>query len=180
MDPKKIENVFNSKNKRARLNKTIEDLLNKQIEGELTSSQIYLGLAAWCDFVGYEGAAKYFYDHVGEERGHMMKIYEYMLDKNVMPKTPQCSSYTIVCTDLKDAIEKALEQEIKVTERYESALILASKECQMTYEFLQWFIHEQKEEEANLLKWLDRLEIIGGDKRGMFFLDQEILESMEG
>lgn len=166
-------------NKRRRLSQKMEALLNSQIEGEFVSSQIYLGVGAWADVTAYTGLAAYCFDHVNEERKHMMKHYEYMLGKNIMPKTPACPAQTIVCKDLKDALNKMLEREIEVTNRYESALpqALADKD-QMTYEFLQWFIHEQHEEEENLLNWLDRIEVAGGDKRAMFLVDQEILESM--
>jgi len=175
MNVKDLESAFGGTTKKSRLSKPIEELLNKQIEGEFVSSQIYLGLAAWCDYVGYQGLAKYFYKHVGEERDHMMKHYEYMLDRNAMPKTPSCPAQNLTCTDLKDAIEKALAREIEVTNRYQVALPIAFDEGdQMTYEFLQWFIHEQREEEGVYLNWLDRLDVIGCDKKGMFFLDQEI------
>lgn len=178
MKAEELESAFNSAKKKSRLCAKIEDVLNKNIEGELVSSQIYLGLAVWCDYTGYQGLAKYFYTHVDEERGHMRKLYDYMLDRNAMPKTPMCPAQNLTCTDLKDAIEKALARETEVTARYEAALPIALQEKdQMTYEFLQWFIHEQREEEATLLGWLDRLEIIGYDKKGMFFLDQEIAEA---
>jgi ferritin len=177
MDNKTIEGAFPTRKKR--LSPKMEQVLNDQIEGELTSSQIYLGLAAWADVAGYTGIAKYFFAHVDEERKHMMKHYSYMLGKNIMPKTPAVPICTMTCKDLKDALTKALDREMEVTCRYETALPIAlTEKDQMTYEFLQWFIHEQHEEEENYLTWLDRIEVAGGDKRAMFLVDQEILQSM--
>ncbi|MBI3009620.1 MAG: ferritin, partial [Candidatus Omnitrophica bacterium] len=43
-----------------------------------------------------------------------------------------------------------------------------------TFNFLQWYVAEQHEEESLFRSILDKLKIIGSDGRGLFFFDREI------
>ena len=43
-----------------------------------------------------------------------------------------------------------------------------------TFNFLQWYVAEQHEEEALFKGILDKIEIIGTEGKGLFFIDQEI------
>ena len=45
-----------------------------------------------------------------------------------------------------------------------------------TLQFLQWYIAEQHQEEFLFKGILDKIEIIGTDGQGMFFIDREIGE----
>lgn len=149
--------------------------LNEAIMRELEASQLYLHMAMWCDWKGYTGTAKYMREHVSEEREHMMKLYDYILDKDCLPITPQCKTHIEDFKDLKDILLKSLAHEKSVTAFYSKILKEAfSENDQMTFEFLQWFIEEQRDEEIGFKNFLDRLKIIGDDKRGQYFLDKEI------
>lgn len=124
-------------------------LINKQIEVEAFSSQIYLQMGAWCDVQGYAGAAKFFRKHYAEERNHMLKLYDFMADKNVVPTTPALQAPEKEYVDLYDVIQTALEHEFMVTSTYERACELALAEpSHQVFELTQWYIHEQVEEEA--------------------------------
>jgi ferritin len=62
-------------------------------------------------------------------------------------------------------------------EAYKKAIKVAWEDNDVTtFTFLQWFLNEQVEEIKVFAGLLDRLEIIGYDKKGMFFLDKEIEE----
>ena len=43
-----------------------------------------------------------------------------------------------------------------------------------TFNFLQWYVAEQREEEGLFRTILDKLAMIGPDGRGLFFFDREI------
>ena len=43
-----------------------------------------------------------------------------------------------------------------------------------TYNFLQWFIDEQVEEEENDREIIDRLKLIGDNRNGLFMLDRDL------
>jgi len=175
MDSKTIEKTFVSNNKKSRITNKIEELLNNHIYLELEASQIYLSFAAWAEYKGYEGLSIFMYKQADEERLHMLKIYKYMLDRDCMPQTPKIESQSCDCSDLKDVLEKTLKHESLVTASYEKSLPISLKlGDNMTYEFLQWFINEQREEEATILNILDKLEIAGNDKLAMYFIDKEL------
>ncbi len=56
-------------------NKKVEQALNKQIELEHFSSQLYLAMASWAEMTGFNGSANFLYAHSDEEREHMLKLF---------------------------------------------------------------------------------------------------------
>ena len=64
-----------------RLSETICKALNSQMTKEAHASQIYLSYASWADAQGYEGIANFLFRHANEERNHMMKLLEYILER---------------------------------------------------------------------------------------------------
>ena len=64
-----------------RLSKKMQEELNAQMTKEASASQIYLSYAAWVSYQGYGGIANFLFRHANEERNHMMKILEYILDE---------------------------------------------------------------------------------------------------
>ena len=85
------------------------DIINFHIEEEANSSQIYLQMAAWCDPQGYTGASKFFRKHAEEERIHMLKLYDFLADKNIVATTPMLKQPKKDYMDLVDVVETALE-----------------------------------------------------------------------
>jgi len=57
--------------------------------------------------------------------------------------------------------------------RYRSASALAEQDFS-TFQFLQWYVAEQHEEERLFKGILDKIGIIGLDGKGIYFLDKEI------
>ena len=62
------------------LTQETEDLLNRQILMEGTSSASYLSMASWCDKSGFSVSADFLYRHSEEERQHMLKLFGYIND----------------------------------------------------------------------------------------------------
>ena len=67
------------------LKKKIQDALNKQIAMEEYAARSYLNLAIWADQSGFEGTAKFFYAQTEEEREHMHKIIQFVLQAGGKP-----------------------------------------------------------------------------------------------
>lgn len=156
-----------------RLCDKIYNTLNEQIWVEFNSSNIYLQMYAWCDVNGYTGAAKFFKKHADEERSHMMKMYEYILDRNMYACTPAIAQPNKEFIDLYDVVETAKEHEFTVTESYQklSELCLAEGD-HMTYDLAQWYLHEQVEEEAIFLTLCDRYNILAkGGMTGLAWIE---------
>ena len=136
-------------------------LLLNQIQVEAFSSQIYLQMSAWCDPKGYTGAAKFFRKHAEEERKHMLKLYDFLADKNLIAVTPALEAPQKDYVELIDTLEAALTHEYYVTDSYEKACEQACMEpSHQVFEFLQWFIHEQVEEESLFRTLIDKYNIL--------------------
>lgn len=136
-------------------------IINKHIHDEGVSSQIYLQMSAWCDVKGYTGAAKFFRKHAEEERAHMLKLYDFLADKNIVATTPTLEAPRKDYADLFDVLDTALQHEFSVTYSYEvDAQRALNEPCHQTYQLMQWFIKEQVEEEALYQTIIDRYNIL--------------------
>lgn len=159
------------------------NLINTLIEAEAFSSQIYLQMAAWCDPQGYTGAAKFFKKHAEEERKHMLKHYEFLADKNMLAVTPMLKEPQKEYVDLSDVLETALDHEFMISYTYEKATEQALLEpCHQTHQHLQWYVHEQVEEESLFQTIVDKMNILGkGGMTGPALIElDDMLEDLAG
>ena len=144
-----------------RISNSIEADLNKHIQAEAYSSQIYLAMAAWCEDCGYLGGATRFKMYAEEERDHMKKIYSYILDRDCVPITPAIPQPKCDYKDILEVIETAYKHEIGVSDSYHITAALALKENDFTvFNLTQWFIQEQVEEEAKFATLIDQYNIL--------------------
>ncbi|MCS6834265.1 MAG: ferritin, partial [Flammeovirgaceae bacterium] len=76
---------------------------------------------------------------------------------------------------LREIFEAVLEHEVAVTKSI-SKLVDACFEAKdfLTFQFLQWFIAEQREEEELARRIIDLFNIIGEEGQGLWLIDQEI------
>ncbi|CAN8140631.1 ferritin [Thiomicrorhabdus sp. 6S2-11] len=139
----------------------ISELLNKQVNAEFYASNVYLQMCAWAEDQGLEGAADFFRTHSLEEREHMDKIFNYMAECGApvtieaIPKAPREYSH------LMDVIEAAFEHEKHVTAMIKNIAKTAfESEDYTTFNFIEWFIAEQHEEEVLFGKVLGRAEML--------------------
>jgi ferritin len=74
-----------------------------------------------------------------------------------------------------DIFEKTQTHERLVTSLINDLVDIAVEERDhATQSFLQWFVDEQVEEEANVQEILDTLKLIDGQGNGIFMLDREM------
>jgi ferritin len=159
-----------------RLSKKIEDILNYQITKEADAAQIYLSYGCWADSEGYGGIANYFFRHSGEERDHMMKIVLYIMERGGKVKIADIKAPPTNPTNLQDCFEKTFKHEVDNTTAIYNIVNLAHEEKDWsTYNFAQWFVKEQIEEEKMVMDLLDKLKISGGpnaSNESLFNLDK--------
>jgi len=68
-----------------------------------------------------------------------------------------------------------LHHEQQVTEHINALVDLALKVSDhASYNFLQWYIAEQVEEEANVTEYVDKFKLVGDDGRALLMLDNEL------
>ncbi len=153
----------------------IAEAIQNQIRMEGEASSSYLAMAYWCDDQGMQGCKQFFLRQSEEERMHMLKFYEYLSESNVKPLTPTIVEPNQSFKSVKDLFERVLDQEKSVTKSINNIVKLADIDKDYTtFEFLQWFVMEQREEEATIEGVLDKIKIIGEGPQSLYYIDKEI------
>ncbi|MGF7232539.1 ferritin [Arachidicoccus sp.] len=148
-----------------RLSKSIEAALNAQMTKEAYASQIYLAQAAWATAEGYGGVGNFLFRHAHEERNHMMKFLEYILNRGGKVTVMAIPAPDKNPSNLQDCFNKVFEQEVDNTASiYKIVKMSLEQEDWATWNFMQWFVKEQVEEETLSLNLLDKIKIAGGEK----------------
>jgi ferritin len=145
---------------------------------EAHASQIFLSYAAWANHEGYEGIANFLFRHAEEERNHMMKILEYILERGAKVKVETIPEPPEDPKGIYHCFEKVFGHEVDNTKSiYKIVKMSFDEEDWATWNFLQWFVKEQTEEETMSLNLLDKLRIAGGEKasnESLYSLDRDM------
>ncbi|MGB0881732.1 MAG: ferritin [Vicingaceae bacterium] len=157
------------------LKERIEKALNSQIKSEAQSSQIYLAMASWAETQGLGGTAQFLYKHSDEERMHMLKLVQYVNERGGKALIPELSQPTKDFKKLTNLFQTLLDHEIMVSGEINDLVdICLSEKDYTTHNFLQWYVAEQIEEEALARTIMDKLNMIGEDKGGLYLFDRDI------
>ncbi|MDN5202578.1 ferritin [Fulvivirgaceae bacterium BMA10] len=153
----------------------IEKLLNEQIDMEGKSSAYYLSMASWCDTKGYTNSATFLYNHSEEERQHMLKLFGYINDAGGHALQPEITGIKHEFSSLREVFELILNHELEVTKSINNIVDHCFKIKDFTtFQFLQWYVTEQREEETLARRAVELFDIIGEDGIGLWTIDQEI------
>lgn len=157
------------------LSDDIVSFLNKQVHMEGLASQQYLASASWCHKEGYEGAANFMYRHSEEERMHMMKLINYINDSGGHALAPNVKDIRNDFGTLRELFDYALEKELKVSESINEIVAECfDRRDFTTFQFMQWYVEEQREEEQVCRRILELFDLIGEEGQGLWLIDQEI------
>ncbi|WP_370390462.1 ferritin [uncultured Winogradskyella sp.] len=157
------------------LSKNIEAALNQQIRIEAESSQVYLAMAVWAEVKGLEGIASFMYDQSDEERVHMLKLVKFVNERGGHAHISELNAPNVTFNSFKEMFEKLLEHEIYVSNSINELVHTSLQEKDYaTHNFLQWYVAEQIEEEAMARTILDKVNMIGDDKGGLYLFDRDI------
>lgn len=156
------------------LAKKIEDKLNEQIEKEGYSSNLYLAMAIWAETNGYAGIAGWLYAQAEEEKMHMLKFIHYINERGghaIISAFDQPPKDQKGVKSLFDAVFKH-EQYISESINQIVAATIAESDY-TTQSWLQWFVTEQIEEEAQVSEILDKLNLLG--ENNLYLFDRDIM-----
>ena len=158
------------------------DLLNSQINLEFYSSNLYLQMSSWFISNGFEGAGAFMREHADEERMHMSRLFDYVNASGSYATLEEIEAPRTEFNNLKEVFEETYKHEQFITTRINEVTGAAFKENDFsTFNFLQWYVAEQHEEEQLFKGILDKIELIGSDSRqGLFMIDQEVRKLMSG
>ena len=156
------------------LSKRMEKAINDQIKWEYYSAYLYLSLAAYFQNLGLPGFANWMQVQVQEELFHGTKMLRYVLEKGGRVQLQGIEAPPNTWKAPLAAFEFSLAHEYQVTKRINDLVDLAQKEKDHASAiFLQWFVTEQVEEEANFGDTVSKLKLVG-DGGGLFMLDREL------
>lgn len=151
------------------------DAINRQINNEMYSAYLYMAMSAHSSDIGLNGFATWFMVQYHEEMFHAMKQYNYLLDQGAAVHLQAIKEPPKTFKSAKDMFEKTLEHEKFVTKSINEIADLALQEKDhATYQFIQWYVTEQVEEEKNDNEILQKLTLAGDAGPGLFMLDQQL------
>lgn len=157
------------------LSKSLEKILNNQVKLEGDSSQIYLAMASWAENQGFEGIAAFMYSQSDEERMHMLKLVRYINQRGGEANIPQIEEPELDHTSFKTLFTQLFEHEVMISRSINELVHITLQEKDYaTHNFLQWYVAEQIEEEATARTILDKINLIGDDKGGLYMFDNDM------
>ncbi|MDG1571222.1 ferritin [Robiginitalea sp. M366] len=157
------------------LSKKVEAALNAQIRVEAESSQVYLSMASWAEVKGLEGIAQFLYRHSDEERMHMLKMVKYVNERGGHALVSDLAAPATDFGSFQKLFQELFDHEIMVSECINNLVHVTLEEKDYaTHNFLQWYVAEQIEEEALARTILDKINLIGNDKGGLYLFDRDI------
>lgn len=153
----------------------VEEALNRQIDLEGFSSMYYLAMGSWAEVKGYKGVAQFLFHHSDEERMHMLKLFHYINDRGGFAIVPAFAAPQKDFKGIREIFDIVLSHEVKVSNEINALVELCIGEKDYTtHNFLQWYVTEQIEEESLARDVIDKLNLIGEDKGGMYLFDRDL------
>lgn len=141
----------------------VVEAMNAQIQSEFTASAQYVAIAVYFDEETLPDLAAFFYRQAEEERMHAMKFVHFLLEAGAKPIIPGLPAMRNSFDSASDAVQFALDQEIKVTNQINNLVSIAEAEKDYaSSQFLQWFVTEQVEEVDSMTTLLNTIKHAGG------------------
>ncbi len=151
--------------------------LNQQLNLEFYSSNLYLQMSAWCEEKGFAGAAEFLRQHANEEIAHMNRLFTYVSETGALPIIGAIDAPPYQFETLGQLFELTYEHECLITKRINSLAHEAfTNQDYSTFNFLQWYVAEQHEEETLFKGILDKINLVGNDGHALFFVDKDLAE----
>jgi len=154
--------------------KKVEKALNQHLEMEANAVFNYLAVSAWCESEGLEGCAKFFRSQSDEEHIHFMKFFDYLNEVGEHAIVPAVKQPRNTYKDILEVCEQSLKSEQSVTKSIYNIVKIAEHEGDMaTVDFLRFFVDEQREEEVQFKRIIDKIKLIGKGAQSLYYIDKE-------
>jgi len=124
--------------------------INDQINAEFWSAYLYLSMSAWFTEKNLPGLANWMYVQYQEEISHGMKMFRYIHERGGEVKLLPIAKVPTSWKSPSAAFSEAYKHEQKVTSLINKLMDTAIElKDYATINFLNWYVDEQVEEEAN-------------------------------
>jgi ferritin len=157
------------------MNKKIEQAFNHHLNAEFYSSYLYLAMANCFTAKNLDGMASWMRIQAEEERMHAMKFLDFINQRGGRVALQQINQPQLDWAAPLDAFQQAYSHELEISQKIDALVDLATKENDhAAVNFLQWFVSEQVEEEANALAIVDKLKMVGDNMMGVLMMDAQL------
>ena len=157
------------------LSKKMEAALNTQVKFEMWSAYLYLSMATYFVEMGLMGFVNWMKVQQQEENFHVEKFHAYTFERGGRIKLQTLEAPENTWKNPLAVFKEVLKHEQSVTARIHDLMDLAIKEKDHgTASFLNWFIDEQVEEEANVQDVLNKLKLVEGNASALYMLDKDL------
>ena len=159
------------------LSEKLQAALNDQMTFELYSAYIYKAMAAYFRPQELSGFAGWLEAQALEELTHGERFYLYINEAGGRARFGAIGEPKFDYAAPVEALETALHHEQLVTTRINKLSDMALDESDHASRiFLDWFVTEQIEEEANVGAVVTKLNLVGDNRPALLMLDQEMAE----
>lgn len=157
------------------LSEKLHAALNEQINAELWSAYLYLSMSMDAEAKGLKGVANWFYVQWLEEQDHARILMNYINSRDgkvcLKPIEPVRTEWSSVL----EMFQETLKHEKVVTGLINNLAAIAAEDRDFaSSNMLVWFVDEQVEEEESARDIIDQLNMVEGNKFGLYMLDKEM------
>lgn len=153
----------------------IRDILNEQINKEFYSAYLYLSMSAYFSEIGLYGFSNWAKVQSKEEIDHGMILFEYVLGRNSQIHLAQISTPSFDMKSPIDVFEQIYNHERSITSAIDCVAEMTEGECDLaTRNFIDWYLKEQIEEEAQVSRIIAKLKTFGSEKSALYLIDREL------
>lgn len=157
------------------MDKKVVEALNEQINFELYSAYLYLGLSLAMEEQNYKGYSAWLSEHHEEEIAHAKDFISYMHKRGVKPTLHNIEMAEANQTDPLDVAKAVLEHEQKVSQRIYKIHDLAKQADDYATEiFMHQYIVEQTEEENLTREIVDQFTLACDNISARMIIDREL------
>jgi bacterioferritin B len=148
--------------------------LNEQVGNEFGASLQYVAIATYFANESLPELAEHFYLQAEEERAHAMRFVRFMVDAGGELHIPAIPEARSRFGTAEEAVQKALDGEIAVTQQITALVDQAIKESDhITHGALQWFVTEQLQELSSMQTLLNIVRRAG--EQGLLHVEEYLV-----
>lgn len=153
----------------------IRDILNEQINKEFYSSYLYLSMSAYFAEIGLYGFSNWTKIQSKEEIDHGMILFEYVIGRNSQIHLNQIATPRFDMSTPQAIFEQIYQHERAITASIDKVATMTEGECDLaTQNFIDGYLREQIEEEAQVSKIIAKLKTFGSEKSALYLIDREL------
>ena len=136
--------------------------MNAQITEELKSGYIYLGISLWAEERSLHNYAAWMRNQFKEEYEHAERFMKYIIETGGHVELKAIGEVSTEFSNTEATIKATIEHEEFITKKIRGLLEMAHEKKEYeAINMLQWFVHEQIEEEAQSNELMTTYELQG-------------------